>query len=84
MSSTPHKDASFIVRIWWEQRGGRRVAWRGRVIHAQTHQSAYFEGIPALVAFLEQWTGSLSTEERASKKRKEEANVWKEPTSDSS
>jgi hypothetical protein len=62
MSPNPRRDASFVIRIWWERGVEDRVRWRGRVVHASNRQSAYFEAIPVLVKFLEQWTGDLSNQ----------------------
>ncbi|MBU0512172.1 MAG: hypothetical protein KJ638_10810 [Chloroflexi bacterium] len=59
MSNNPIQDASFVVRIWWEQTGQDDFSWRGQVIHAQTSQSKYFDSIPALIGFLERWVGEL-------------------------
>lgn len=57
MASTNRRGASFIIRIWWEYGERDPPVWRGRVIHAQTRTAAAFGGLPALAAFLEQWTG---------------------------
>jgi hypothetical protein len=51
------RDGAFIVRIWWEWGDDRALWWRGRVVHAQTHRSAYFDDISEMVKFIEHWSG---------------------------
>jgi hypothetical protein len=55
------RDGSFIVRIWWEMDEERALKWRGRVVHTQTHRSIYFNDIPEMVAFIEEWSGILTS-----------------------
>lgn len=64
MPNSPRRDASFVIRIWWEREAAGRVHWRGQATHAQTSQSVYFEEILSLVAFLERWAGELQCETR--------------------
>lgn len=61
MPKNPRRDASFVVRIWWERWGKGLVRWRGQVVHAETRQSAHFDSIPTLLAFLEKWSGNLKS-----------------------
>ena len=63
MSNNPIQDASFVVRIWWEQTGQDDFSWRGQVVHARTRQSAYFKDIDSLVTFVERWAGDLAPKE---------------------
>ena len=51
------RDASFVVRIWWEQRQDGPPLWRGQAIHTATNQSRYFERLEDLAAFVQNWTG---------------------------
>jgi len=58
------RDASFIVRIWWE---GREQAtaepiWRGQVQHAATGEAISFHNLEQLGTFFHRWTGALTTE----------------------
>jgi len=55
-----YRHDSFIVRIWWERGPGPQAVWRGQVVHASTGQSAYFDNLPALLHFIQTWTGSLA------------------------
>jgi hypothetical protein len=74
MPGYQHRDASFVVRIWWEQRPGAEPLWRGQVIHTATNQARYFERVEDLVVFVQNWTGispslepGLRAEERTSR-----------------
>ena len=74
MSPNSRRDASFVVRIWWERSHEGPARWRGQVIHAESRQPAYFGTLSALFAFLEQWVGDLewqgqTDEEHASEKQ---------------
>jgi hypothetical protein len=53
--------ASFVLRIWWEE-GGAKPIWRGRIQHAASGDSRYFQTIAELLDFVEQRAGSLSTQ----------------------
>ncbi len=57
------RDASFVVRIWWEPRQEGPPLWRGQAIHTATNQGRYFERLEDLVAFVRKWTGIPSKEE---------------------
>ena len=57
MSLLPHRDASFVVRIWWERMDQGQVYWRGEVVHSLSRQSIFFDNLSTLVAFLERWVG---------------------------
>jgi len=57
------RNASFVVRIWWEERQDGPPLWRGQAIHTATNQSRYFERLEDLVAFVQNWTGIESLEE---------------------
>ena len=57
-----HRDASFVVRIWWEQRQEGPPLWRGQVVHAPTGETRYFDRVEDLVAFMEQWAGHIRLE----------------------
>ncbi len=59
MTPKVHRDASFIVRIWWEHGESGQIRWRGQAVHATTRQFVYFDDVPSLLTFLEQWAGSL-------------------------
>ena len=59
MPADLHRDASFIVRVWWERRIDAGPLWRGQVVHAPTGQSRYFDQLEDLLAFMEQWAGRL-------------------------
>ncbi len=55
----PYRDASFVVRIWWETPANMTPKWRGQVIHSHTQQSQYVEDISSLIDFFERWSGKL-------------------------
>ncbi len=58
----PPKDRdSFVVRIWWEGESEDQLLWRGWVQHAITGKSRYFHDLADLKAFVERYTGPLST-----------------------
>ena len=57
MPGYQHRDASFVVRIWWEQRPPAEPLWRGQVIHTATNQACYFERVEDLVVFVQNWAG---------------------------
>jgi isocitrate dehydrogenase kinase/phosphatase len=65
MPSNLQRDASFIVRIWWERRVGPESVWRGQVVHAQTRQAAYFNDVSVLINFIYRWTGAPQAGEEA-------------------
>jgi hypothetical protein len=52
-SSSSRQSELFMVRLWPEEQGDGSVAWRGRVQHAISGRSAYFQGWPALAAVLD-------------------------------
>ena len=54
------RDASFIVRIWWERRRFHQAIWRGQIIHVQTGQSRFFQCEADMMAFVRRWTGAAS------------------------
>jgi len=58
------RDASFVVRIWWEQRPTAEPLWRGQVIHTATNQVSYFERVEDLMVFIQNWTGIFPSPER--------------------
>lgn len=57
-----HRDASFVVRIWWERRQDGSTLWRGQVVHAPTGEVRYFDQVEELVAFIERWAGHIRLE----------------------
>ena len=59
MPADLHRDASFIVRVWWERHIDAGPLWRGQVVHAPTGQSRYFDQLEDLLTFIEQWAGRL-------------------------
>lgn len=60
MSQRTHLDASFIVRIWWEDRSQNTEApvWRGQVQHVASGETAGFCSRAELWDFLLHWTGA--------------------------
>ncbi len=66
MDKTPHARQSelFMLRLWAEEQGDGAVAWRGRVQHALTGRSAYFQGWSALAAFLDDFLAAQLPEPR--------------------
>lgn len=56
------RDASFVVRIWWEQGRDGLPRWRGQAIHTATKQTRYFERLEDLVKFVQKWTGITAQE----------------------
>lgn len=63
MPANLHRDASFIVRVWWERPAGLDAFWRGQAVHAKTGQACYFERVEDMVTFMERWTGPLWQQE---------------------
>jgi hypothetical protein len=59
MSENLFREASFVVRIFWDRQAKDALKWRGQVIHAPTQQSVYFERLQDLHEFLDQWTGIM-------------------------
>lgn len=57
------REASFIVRIYWEKYAGDSRKWRGQAIHVQTQKSIYFERIDELNKFFNEWTGIFSLDD---------------------
>lgn len=61
MAQQKRRDASFVVRIWWEDRN-RAVTgspvWRGQVQHAVSGESVGFHSVGELWDFLRRWTGA--------------------------
>ena len=59
----PNRSASFLVRIWWEPRADPcdPPVWRGRVEHIPSGRVAHFDEVGVFLAFVERWTGELST-----------------------
>ena len=53
------RNASFVVRIWWERRRDRPPVWRGQIIHVQTGQTLFFQRAEALITFIGHWTGTV-------------------------
>jgi len=51
------RDASFVIRIWWERRSQKPALWRGQIIHVQTGQTRFFQRENALASFIRRWTG---------------------------
>ncbi|MBU0490896.1 MAG: hypothetical protein KKA73_25805 [Chloroflexi bacterium] len=63
MSSPTPRDASFIVRIWWEGRSPEpgALVWRGQVQHATSGESIGFCNMVELYEFLQRWTGAYNS-----------------------
>ena len=59
MSHPSQRDASFIIRIWWERRSQESAVWRGQIIHVQTGQSRFLQDESALIAFIKRWSGAV-------------------------
>ena len=57
------RDASFIIRIWWEKRRNKSEMWRGQIIHVQTGQTVFFQCENVLVAFIRHWSGANAPDE---------------------
>ncbi len=58
MTSPVRRDASFVIRIWWERGSKGPAVWRGQVVHVQTGQIAFFRRKDTLIAFIERWSGA--------------------------
>lgn len=69
MAPSPYRNASFVVRIWWEASSGGQAFWRGQVVHASTGQHAYFDDLAALLDFLQRWAGNLTAIPKGEEKR---------------
>jgi hypothetical protein len=57
-----NRAASFVLRIWWEK-GEASPIWRGRVQHAASGDSRYFQTVAELLDFVERHAGNLDTQE---------------------
>ncbi len=88
MPANPARDASFIVRIWWEHGHQTGPLWRGQAVHAPSGTSRYFDRLCTLLAFIEEWTGAAEPRppqqpprgrRRDPKKAHQEATRSKEP-----
>ncbi len=64
MTQPTRRDASFIVRIWWEGRDQAtdEPIWRGQAQHAATGEAVSFRNLEQLGGFIRRWTGALTTE----------------------
>ena len=49
---------SFVLRIWRQEQ--ESLVWRGRVQHAASGQTHYFDDIADLLAFVEAYVGPLT------------------------
>lgn len=63
MPPLAHRDASFVIRIWWERRSKRPAVWRGQIIHVQTGQTIFFQHEGVLIDFIQRWSGTAKGEE---------------------
>ena len=65
MTQPTRRDASFIVRIWWEGRDQATAEpiWRGQAQHAATGEAISFRNLEQLGTFFRRWTGALTTED---------------------
>jgi hypothetical protein len=73
MTSHPRRDASFIIRIWWEYKDSDTVRaastpvrdgnirWRGRIAHAQSGQAIHFDDVHQALSFINRWSGDLES-----------------------
>jgi hypothetical protein len=52
---------TFVVRIWWEK-GDAEPIWRGRIQHAASGNSRYFQTIAELLGFAGRRASNLSAE----------------------
>ena len=59
MIEARRRSDSFVLRIWWEE---EERTWRGWVQHAGTGQITYVQSLKELLAFIQQYTGDLTTE----------------------
>ncbi len=58
MTALYKRNASFVVRIWWEQKSRKLAVWRGQIIHVQTGQTFFIQDENALLNFIRRWTGT--------------------------
>ena len=67
MSQPTRRDASFVVRIWWEGRDQAtdEPIWRGRAQHAASGEAFSFRNLEQLGNFLRHWSGALTTEDNS-------------------
>lgn len=72
MTPLDNRNASFVLRIWWEEAdakpGGRRL-WRARVQHVRSGEATYVQDLEGLLGFIERWAGRLATRERSTDRR---------------
>ncbi len=61
MIEARRRSDSFVLRIWWEE---EERTWRGWVQHAGTGQITYVQSLGELLAFIQQYTGDLTTNPR--------------------
>ena len=54
------RDASFIIRIWWEKRRNKSEIWRGQIIHVQTGQTIFFQQENDVVMFIQRMCGTAA------------------------
>jgi len=64
MPQQTSRDASFVVRIWWEDRNqyAEPPIWRGQVQHAGSGEATGFRSMGELWNFLRRWTGAQTRE----------------------
>jgi len=59
---SPQHRHSFLIRIWRQPTPFDVTAmggWRAYIQHIQSGEGRYIDDIPSLIAFFEQWTGTL-------------------------
>jgi hypothetical protein len=75
----PSRTQLFTVRVWREDPGARRAAWRGEVHHVVGGEIRYLRDWPALVASMQAMQpqpGGAGAPERTIKKHATEFTPW--------
>lgn len=67
MTTFAARDASFVVRIWWERPESGAPVLRGSVQHVLTGEIAYFDDLRALAVSIARWCGGPDAGGEASK-----------------
>ena len=73
MTPLHQRHSSFVIRIWWEQTdaaAGSQPIWRGWVQHVASGEAAYVQDLEGLLAFIQRWTGRLTSENQPSARLK--------------
>ncbi len=64
-TSPTRQSELFMLRLWPEEQGDGAIAWRGRIQHALTGRTAYFQGWPALATVLDNFLSEPAPKRRA-------------------